>query len=51
MAQRATRLKKLLSSSKRTADQVQKAFLKAEDVLSDLEQREVQRKQRVEGRR
>ena len=46
MASRAARLKKLLSSSRRTANQVQSSFLKAEDQLSDLEDRESRRADR-----
>jgi predicted ATP-dependent protease len=51
MAQRAARIKKQLSQARRISDQAQQKFLKAEDVLTELEQRELQRQQRVEGRR
>jgi hypothetical protein len=42
-SKRSPRLKKLLNETTKTADQAQRSFLKAEDVLSNLEQREQQR--------
>lgn len=43
---RAERLRKLLAGTKRTTDQAQAAFLKAEDGLSALEDREARRDSR-----
>ncbi len=45
-ASRAEKLKKLLASSKKTSEQAQKAFLKAEDRLTAIEDRESRRKER-----
>lgn len=46
MAQRATKLKGLLGAAQRTADQAQRSFLKAEDALAELEDREARREAR-----
>ena len=43
MAQRAKKLRSLISNTKKTTDQAQKAFLKAEDRLAELEDREARR--------
>lgn len=43
MAQRADKLRQLLNVATKTADQTQRSFLKAEDVLAGLEDREAQR--------
>jgi len=51
MAQRAKRLKDLLAASRRTADQAQKSFLRAEDALNGLEEREARRSERAERER
>lgn len=40
MGQLSERLRKLLAGTRKTSDQAQKSFLKAEDVLSSLEDRE-----------
>lgn len=47
---RADNLKRLMASSKKTADQTQKAFLQAEDVLGSLEDREARRAGRPDDR-
>jgi hypothetical protein len=49
MTAHAERLKALLAQAQRTADQAQKASLKAEQVLTELEQRE-QREQARQAR-
>jgi hypothetical protein len=49
MAQRADRLKKLLADSVKTADQTQRAFLKAEASLTELEAREHRQSAREPG--
>ena len=46
MGQRSAKLRKLLTQSRRTADQAQKAFLRVEDQLSALEDREQRRADR-----
>lgn len=46
MAKRAPKLQELLKSSERTADQTRKSFLKAEDVLASIEDRERRRSER-----
>jgi hypothetical protein len=46
MAQRAKRLKSTLSNSRRTADQAQQSFLRAEDTLTAREEREYRRAER-----
>ena len=43
MARRAERLKKLLSRTKPLSNQAQSALLKAEDVLTGIEDREARR--------
>lgn len=50
MARRADALKRLIAGSRKTADQTQKSFLKAEDVLSTLEDREHRRAGRSDDR-
>jgi hypothetical protein len=45
MAQRAPKLKALLDQAKRTSDQTQRAFLKAEDRLHSISDREARREQ------
>ncbi len=47
MAQRAAKLKSVLKASRRTADQAQQSFLRAEDTLAAIEERESQRSQRT----
>lgn len=47
MAQRASKLKTLLGAAQRTADQAQRSFLKAEDALSAVEDREERREARA----
>ena len=47
MPLRASRLKSVLKASKRTADQAQKSFLRAEDTLTALEERESKRSERA----
>lgn len=46
MAQRAPRLKKLLASDRRTSEQAQRSFMKTEDRLTELEDREQRRAER-----
>jgi len=46
VAQRTARLKRSLSKARRTADQTQASFLKAEDALTELEGREQRRADR-----
>jgi hypothetical protein len=46
MAQRAATLRKLLAPTKRLSEQTNAAFLRAEDTLSNLEQREAGRARR-----
>jgi hypothetical protein len=45
--QRSKRLKSALKASRRTADQAQKSFMRAEDTLTDLEERESKRAERA----
>lgn len=47
MAQRAQRLKDLLAASRRTANEAQRSFIKAEDALNALEDREARRSERT----
>lgn len=49
MTQRAKRLRTLMDSSKRTANQAQSAFMRAEDVLTDVTERENRRAERRQG--
>jgi len=48
MPQRAARLKSALSKSRRTAAQVQSSYLRAEDTLTALEERESRRAERAD---
>lgn len=43
---KAERLRRLVAETKRTADQAQKSFLKAEDRLAEVEERERRRAER-----
>ena len=47
---KAERLRRLLASDRRTADQANKSLLQAEDALTALEEREQQRAQREQRR-
>jgi hypothetical protein len=58
MARRAEALKRLLAASQQASSQAQRSFLKAEDRLAELEEREAKRTSRagnrgpsIEGRR
>jgi 23S rRNA maturation mini-RNase III len=51
MAQRADKLKNLLSKTSKVAAQAQAAFLKAEDLLPSLEEREQRRVSREDQHR
>lgn len=51
MAQRAKHLKHLLKGTKRTANQTQASFIKAEDLLGTIEEREAARATRHQRRR
>jgi hypothetical protein len=50
-AAHATRLKNLIQSARKTADQTKKSFIKAEDQLTALEDRDRRRSERDPLRR
>jgi hypothetical protein len=47
-AKRSPRLKQLLQQGRRTSDQAQRAYLRAEQQLTEIEQREARERARAE---